>query len=178
MKQKNKKEKAMDRMNKIDETNKIDEAGEGVKETAEQANIPEEAEAKKEDTDGAATGAKDESEDNAEKIDYEALIRADIEEIRAIFPEAAALSDISELDNPLRYAALRDLGLSPKEAYLATRDTAAPRYDNRSHLKTAVPKGATGNDGSMSAEALESARLLFSDLSDKEIQRLYKKVTK
>ena len=121
---------------------------------------------------------KDEGETGeSEPIDYAELARADMRELAEIFPHLAGKRSIAELDNPLRYAALRDLGLSPKEAYLATADPTS-RYDNRSHLLSAVPKRVGSAEKIMSQNELERARELFSDLSDRELQRLYKKVTK
>jgi len=117
------------------------------------------------------------AEDNNPKTDYAALEAEDVSTIRELFPEYREISSITELDNPLRYAALRDLGLSVKEAFLATQRRQA-RYDNRSHLKSSVPRGARSDGISMSADALKEARELFSGLSDSEIQRLYKTVIK
>ena len=112
-------------------------------------------------------------EENA--VDYAAIIKADTDELKARFPELNKITDISELDNPLRYAALRDLGLTPEEAYLATRKR---RYsDNRSHLYPSP--GISKNDGGAIPESeMRSARELFSDMSDTEIRKLYRKVTK
>jgi len=112
-----------------------------------------------------------------EETDYAELARRDMEELTAIFPHLSGKKSITELDNPLRYAALRDLGLSPKEAYLATAARGA-QYDTRSHLSGAVPRAAGSRTDMLSAGELEAARELFSGLSDREIQRLYKKVTK
>ena len=109
--------------------------------------------------------------------DYAALEAEDLNAIRELFPEYQAIMSVTELDNPLRYAALRDLGLSVKEAFLATQRR-QPRYDNRAHLKSSVPRGARSDGISMSAEALKAARELFSELSDAEIQKLYKNVIK
>ena len=110
-------------------------------------------------------------------VDYEALEAEDVRAIRSLFPEYKTISSVTELDDPLRYAALRDLGLSVKEAFLATQKRLS-RYDNRSHLKSSVPRGAKSDGISMSAEALKEARELFSGLSDTEIQSLYKTVIK
>ena len=113
-------------------------------------------------------------ENTAHEIDYVALIEEDLRALRGEFGELAELSDITELDNPLRYAELRDLGLSPSEAYLATRRR---RSDNRSHLRSIHSIKAT-HGSSMSDSELASARELFGDISDAEIRKLYKKVTK
>ena len=109
--------------------------------------------------------------------DYDALAEADMKELKSLFPELHSADSIASLPNPVRYAALRDLGLSPREAYLATSEPQR-RYDNRSHLTSVVPHGAGGGASVMSARELDEARALFSGLSDREIRRLYKKVTK
>ena len=116
----------------------------------------------------------DEKEQKSE-IDYEAIIAEDLLALRSEFPELAGIEDITELDNPIRYAALRDMGLSAEEAYLATRKRV--KRDNRSHLTTAFGKSVSAPRGGMSQRELSEARELFSGLSDSEIQRLYRKVT-
>ena len=100
----------------------------------------------------------------------------DVMELKRIFPELRDISDVTELKNPMRYAALRDLGLSAEEAYLATRGRAAA-YDNRAHLTRSVPGGASVSR-EMSRGDYDMAREIFSDLSDAEIRKLYRKVTK
>lgn len=119
----------------------------------------------------------DESTPEIAPTDYEALAREDAKILASIFPSLAGIESVTELKNPLRYAALRDLGLSPKEAYLATCEPTAA-YDNRSHLTSTV-RGKRGSaEGLMTHSELEAARELFSGLSDREIHSLYKKVTK
>ncbi|MBO7304218.1 MAG: hypothetical protein J6V09_03265 [Clostridia bacterium] len=110
----------------------------------------------------------------APRVDYADLVRRDVDALRREFPELAALSSVTELDNPLRYAALRDLGLSAREAYLATSERPS-RTDNRAHLYS-TPTRARGG-GSMPEAELSCARAIFGDLSDSEIRKLYKKVT-
>lgn len=118
----------------------------------------------------------------AEEIAYEAesaerTVDNDLAELRERFPELSELESITELNNPTRYAALRDLGLSSEEAYLATRGRVAPP-DNRAHLTSSVPTAAKIPASGMSKAQMEEARELFGDLSDTEIQKLYQKVTK
>lgn len=110
-------------------------------------------------------------------LDYEAIIKEDIDTLRAIFPELHGIRNITDLENPMRYAALRDLGLSAEEAYLATTPKRRTR-DNRSHLLSGVPRSASAHTTLMSESELETARQIFSGLSDSEIKKLYKKVTK
>ena len=109
-------------------------------------------------------------------VDYEALIADDVEALKSEFPELKGITDITDLNNPLRYAALRDLGLSPAEAYMATAKRRT--QDTRSHLRSAHGRNAAANIGMMSQYELTTARELFPGMSDSELQRLYKKVTK
>ena len=136
------------------------------------AQSPEEADIKAEPIEDT-----DEKNDEIPATDYAALEEEDLNTIRLLFPECRNIGSVTELDNPLRYAALRDLGLSVKEAFLATQRRQL-RYDNRAHLKSTVPSAAGGEGVSMSAEDLRQARELFSGLSDSQIQKLYKSVIK
>ena len=111
-----------------------------------------------------------------EEIDYEAMIASDVQALKSEFPELRGIKDVTDLDNPLRYAALRDLGLTPAEAYLATAKRRA--QDNRAHLRSAHGRNAALSMGMMSQHELAAARDLFPGLSDSEIQRLYKRVSK
>ena len=77
---------------------------------------------------------KTENSIESEEIDYAALAKEDVKILSEEFSELEGLSDITELENPLRYAALRDLGLTPTEAYLATTRRKRER-DNRAHLE-------------------------------------------
>ena len=108
--------------------------------------------------------------------DVESEVESDIEELRSVFPELAELGSITELKNPTRYAALRDMGLSVSEAYLATTPRVA-QPDNRAHLTSSVPRGAKSPEGPMTKHQLKQARAIFGDMSDSEIYNLYKKVT-
>ncbi len=110
---------------------------------------------------------------------YEELIERDLDALRAAIPELENIKDISELENPVRYGALRDLGLSPEEAYRATTTGRKERRpDNRAHLRSSVPRAVRSPESNISYRELEIAREIFSGVSDAEIQRLYRKVTK
>ena len=116
--------------------------------------------------------------ENFNDEDYEALIARDLEILRASIPELENIKDISELENPVRYGALRDLGLSPEEAWRATSVNARRHTDNRAHLRSSAPKAVHADTLDMSYRELQAARELFSGIPDAEIQRLYKKVTR
>ena len=152
----------------------IDNEVEKIDEVAEDTTIEESG-------DSAMETVADEVEiaeklDTPPAVDYEKIIEEDLREIRALFPEAAGIASITELENPLRYAALRDLGLSAREAYLATSERRV-RRDNRSHLVDSAPKSRGSTGEVMTREELRACRSLFDGLSDAEIQSLYKKVT-
>lgn len=112
----------------------------------------------------------------APEIDYAQLVHEDLMTLGGEFPEMRGADSITELRNPLRYAALRDLGLSPREAYLATGGRKIA-HDTRGHLSSAVPRGAGAPRGTMSRSELERARELFPGLGDRELMGLYRKVS-
>lgn len=99
-------------------------------------------------------------------------IDSDLAELASEFPEP-----ITEEMLTGRYSELRALGLTPTEAYLATARR-TPKFDSRSHLKTSVPRAVKSPGGAMSRRELLEARALFSGLSDRQIEDLYRKVTK
>jgi len=131
------------------------------------------------DTDAAESviseAAKSAPEDEKAAVDYAAVAREDVIALASEFPELATLKDITELNNPMRYAALRDLGLTPAEAYLATR--VREKRDNRSHLY-AMRGISSSHSQIMSESELMAARELFEGVSDAQIRKLYKRVTK
>ena len=146
--------------------------------TVEEDNIPdessEEAIPSPENSEGESDVSGFEAEGKA--IDYEELIASDVLALKAEFPELAGISDVTDLSNPMRYAALRDLGLTPREAYLATASRITK--DTRSHLRSAHGRSAAASGTTMSQIELATARSLFPDKNDSELQRLYKRVTK
>ena len=102
------------------------------------------------------------------------IIMEDLEELIEEFPELSDLRDASELSDPIRYGKLRDLGLSPKEAYLATSGKKRV-IDTRAHLSGAKPK-PVNTPSKISAYAVRCIRELFDGISDEEIISLYKRV--
>lgn len=128
--------------------------------------------------DGTVEEVSEEKEisDEEDFEDTSVLLEEDISALKEEFPELSELSDIAALPNPTRYAALRDLGLTPREAYLAT----APhkKEDNRSHLRGGVPRAAKNPVSSMTRREWQTVRAIFEDMSDAEIEKLYRKVTK
>ena len=124
-----------------------------------------------------APDATEATEATAADPDYEALASADLSDLKAQFPALSELTSLTELPEPIRYAELRELGLSPREAYLATGGAVRKKSDNRSHLFSAVPRTSALGKDLPTSEQMAEARRIFSDLSDEQIYRLYKKVT-
>lgn len=91
------------------------------------------------------------------------------------FPELLSSENPRDIMNLDRYTELRRLGLTEREAYLATRSTKV-REDNRAHLSPTVSREARGPHSAMPEGELRAARELFSGMSDAEIRRLYKRV--
>ena len=117
------------------------------------------------------------SEPEVPEIDYAALAAEDLAALKAQFPALKNLASLASLSDPVRYAELRECGLSPKEAYLATGGTPRRASDNRAHLFSAVPRASTAITESISAAEMAEARRLFADLSDAQIYKLHKKVS-
>lgn len=115
-------------------------------------------------------------DEHLEEESIDVLLEEDLELLREDFSELQGISDISELPNPTRYAALRDLGLTPKEAYLAT--SPVKKTDTRSHLRAGVPHISKSPVSSMTRREWQIARALFEDMTDSDIEKLYRKVTK
>ncbi len=124
---------------------------------------------------GSAAGESEDADTPETTVDYAALAARDLGEIKRLAPALAGLSHLAELPNALRYAALRDAGLSVEEAlHAACHAYLAPRAaDNRAHLRSAVPIGAAGTPSRMTAAEMREARELFGDLTEGEIERLY-----
>lgn len=134
------------------------------------------------DDEGAQT---EHAEEKDTEIDYSVIAAEDLAEIKKLFPEFSDLQDIRELNNAVRFAQLRDAGLSVSEALAATNmdrmisslAKRMSRQDTKSHLRSAVPSASALQKNRMSAEELHSARELFGSLSDRELERLYKRAT-
>ena len=128
---------------------------------------------------------REEMEATLPEEEYE--LASEPEVIEEIEPEADYTSELEALGNEFpeinlgereaRYSELRALGLTEKEAFFASASR-APRADTRSHLGGGMPKMARSPMGAMPRRELEAAHEIFSGLSDRQIENLYKKVTK
>ena len=144
--------------------------------TQNESELAEETSAlEKENVDTPPTEDNFESASAEEEVDYEALVRSDMAQLSEQFSDGDEIR-LSDLKNPMRYGALRDLGLTPGEAYLASGGK-KERVDNRAHLSSSVPKISSRSFSEIPRSQLEAVRHIFSDMSEREIRNLYRKVT-
>lgn len=119
----------------------------------------------------------DEPEDPlSEEIDYARIAMEDLAEIKRLDPSYAPAVHLGDLPFAHRFAELRDLGLSVAEALAA----AAPRfdrYDGRRHLRAVAPRGTKSPDGGLDRDRMKEAKMLFSGMSEAEINALYRRVS-
>lgn len=143
---------------------------EATEESTEKALALEEAEAE----DMKASENEDSSPD---EDDFSQVIKDDgiddMEELKKQFPELSEISSPSELQGAEKYMRFRELGLSPTEAYLAT---GGGRIKERTRPNS--PVSVRRRDDGIPERQLRMARELFSEMSDTEIQALYRRVTK
>ena len=74
----------------------------------------------------------------------------------------------------------QDVEMQNAECRMQNNEDEKPPHteSNRSHLTSSVPRSAKAPQGILTKGELAEIRALFANLDDKEIQRLYKKVTK
>ena len=121
-----------------------------------------------------------EESDNAEGFTDEADEKAqesfsltdEIDELRAEHPDVVVAN--TNVD-PERYQQLRAMGLTMKEAYLATSERSRTA-DNKRHLTDSMPKSARSPATAMTRREMELARVLFDGMSDEQIKKLYNRV--
>lgn len=109
-------------------------------------------------------------------VDYAKMAEEDLAEIKRLDPAYAPAAHLGELPFAARFAELRDLGLSVKEA-LAAAAPRFPRTDGRAHLRAVAPRGGKAAPEGLAPSELKNARALFYGLSDSEINALYRRVT-
>ena len=111
---------------------------------------------------------------------FERQAENDLAELQAIDPDAARYRHIGEMPGALRFAELRELGLSVEEAYYAVRGAASekplPDRGGRAHLHASVPGRAASGGVGMTVGEIEAARRLFPNLPDREIASLFRRV--
>ncbi len=115
----------------------------------------------------------DGEEDSAPSEEEDPYSADDIEELKKQFPELSDTRASEELLGSEKYKRFRSLGLTPTEAYMAC---GGGRVKER--LRPSSPLSVKRRDVGISDHQLRMARELFSEMSDTEIQALYRRVTK
>lgn len=126
-----------------------------------------------------------EEKEEAEDVqkEYAAMEAADLAELQKRYPDIK-LNSLRDLKNLGRYGELRDMGLSAAEAFMATNaemlekraeETGAARAASKAHMTTVSKKSGGTNEPHMTDEELAIARDFFPDMSDEQIQKVYKK---
>ena len=126
-----------------------------------------------------------ENEQSKAEEDFEKMANEDLAEIKRLFPSFSDLSHVRELDRAERFGEMREAGLSVEEALLATNYERifealvkkARAINGKSHLKSNVPTAAAGDGVGMTGEEMRRAKEMFTGLSEREIQSLYKRAT-
>ena len=117
----------------------------------------------------------------------EKMMAEDLAEIKAQIPGAAKYDSPVKFPHFRRFGELRDLGLSPVEAFRASHPddvassvaaTAKASADSKAHMTSAVPKGAKDTSVTIPKGDLEMYREMFPKASDKELTALYRRATK
>ena len=139
----------------MEEMNEIQLAEESVQEEATLAETP------SEDVGAVSEPAEDFSDGE------------DLLALQSEFPEMRGKS-LADLPSPRRFGELRELGLSPREAYLATRERVT--VGGKSHLRASQPTHSVSRTSAMTAGEMREAASLFPKLSGREIVSLYKRV--
>lgn len=121
----------------------------------------------------------------AQKTQFDAKIAADLAAVQAVYPDAKKFASVKDFPNFAEFGRLRDLGLAPDRAYIASHPDAVRQSvaeatrqqtlnDTKRHLKPAVSKQSKDTSLRMSKRELAECRELFPDMSDREIIRLYR----
>ena len=118
-----------------------------------------------------------EAEEDVDVIDYAAQAAADLAEIKRLAPHYAPATHLSELPFAYRFAELRELGLSVSEALGAVSPFPAVK-DSRAHLRSMTPRGMGGTEAALDRAQMKEAKLLFSGLSEGEINALFRRVSR
>ena len=122
---------------------------------------------------------------NAARAAFAAKMASDLAAVKAAYPEARKYSSVEQFPNFARFGQLRDKGLTPEEAYIASHGQAVKESvaasarqkalnDEKSHLRSNVPVKSSDDGIVMTKGELAQWREMFPDKSDKEIKKLYK----
>jgi hypothetical protein len=120
------------------------------------------------------------------EVMMEKMVQSDLNELHNLFPETKSIAKFESIPNCKRYAELRDLGLSVKEAYTAANPDARREAiansvkqqtinASKSHLKSNVPIASKDTSIKITRGEMAQMKELFPEKSYKELVALYKK---
>lgn len=121
-----------------------------------------------------------------QQVMMERMVASDLNELHSLFPETKDIAKFENIPNCRRYAELRDMGLSVREAYSAANPDARREAvvnsvkqqtinASKSHLRSNVPIASKDTSVKITRAEMDQMRELFPDKSDKELVALYKK---
>lgn len=117
--------------------------------------------------------------------ELEELMVEDLAAIKATYKVAEKFASVREFPGVEEFARMRYAGVSPEKAFAAahldlvvTEKTRQPVADSKSHLRSSVPKGAKDTSVSIPSDELDLYHEMYPDMTDKQIEDLYKRVTK
>lgn len=156
------------------------ETGSAPPPDAYEAALPDAASEPDEPDDTAPENDPAQGADPAQDESFRRQAEEDLARLRLLDPETAAYRHLGEMPGAIRFAELRELGLSVEEAYYAVRganpEKPSPDRGGRAHLHASVPGRAASGGAGMTVGEIEAARRLFPGLPDREIASLYRRV--
>ncbi len=131
----------------------------------------------------------DEAMKALQRLEFEKLMKEDLAQIHAAFPETRKYDSVTKLPNFQRFGQLRDAKLSPKEAYIASHPDEVMQgvanatkksnlSDTKKHLSPAVSKSSHDRSTMITKAEIAQYREIFPNMSDKEIVSLYRQAQK
>lgn len=155
-----------------------EENDEGEEDTAEET----------EEDAGTAAEADAEGEEAPEGgTDFATMAESDLSEIKKAYP-SLGLKSLGDLKNIKRFAELREKGVTAAEAFAATNAemlmqgaerVGATKATGKSHLQSVAKKAGAKAASQMTTAERDAAREFFGDdVSDEELERLFKKAAK
>ena len=139
------------------------------------------------DAGGAPEGGAEKGTQPEGTTDYAAMAESDLAEINKAFP-SVQIKSLLEIKDTRRYGELRDMGLSAKEAFLATsadmitanaERVGANKATGKAHLQSVARKAGAKASSQMTNAERSFCREFFPEgTSDEDIERLFAKTKK
>jgi hypothetical protein len=146
------------------------------------------AEGNEADTDdGGEDGGQPAGEEQKDAPDANALkADGDVADINKAFP-GLGIKTLAGLKNLRRYGELREMGISPVEAFCATNaemlqksaeQIGAGKATGKAHLQSVAKKTGARAASQMTNAERRAAREMFDEMSDADLEKLYARATR